>query len=48
MGLASGPFLVAWLLEVADYATVINVSSLVVALSVPAMLLPAWRLDRAR
>jgi hypothetical protein len=46
MGLASGPFLVASLLEFTDYATVINVSSLVVALSAPAMLLPAWRLDR--
>jgi hypothetical protein len=46
LGLASGPFAVAWLLEFTDYATVINVSVLVIAASIPAMLLPAWRLDR--
>jgi len=47
LGLASGPFLAAWLLEVADYTLVINVSTIAVAISVPLMLLPAWKLDRA-
>ena len=45
LGLASGPFVAAWLLEVADYATLINVSAIVLALSVPVMLFPATRLD---
>ena len=45
LGLASGPFVAAWLLEVADYATLINVSAIVLALSVPVMLFPAARLD---
>jgi len=46
MGLASGPFIAAWLLEAADYTTLINVSAIVLAASVPAMLLPARALDK--
>lgn len=46
MGLASGPFVAAWLLDVADYATLINVSVVVLVASLPAMLVPAARLDR--
>ena len=48
LGLASGPFVAAWLLEVADYATLINVSAIVLALSAPVMLFPAARLDAAQ
>lgn len=48
LGLASGPFLAAWLLEVSDYVLLINVSTIAIALSVPIMLVPARKLDRAR
>ncbi len=46
LGLASGPFLAAWLLEVSDYARLIDVSVIAIALSVPIMLVPAHALDR--
>jgi hypothetical protein len=46
LGLASGPFVAARLLEFADYGLLINMSVAVLALSVPVMLVPAWRLDR--
>lgn len=46
MGLASGPFVAAWLLDAADYATLINVSAAVLVASLPAMLVPARALDR--
>lgn len=46
MGLASGPFVAAGLLEVADYGMLINVSAIVLAASVPAMLIPARALDK--
>jgi Na+/melibiose symporter-like transporter len=45
MGLASGPFVAAWLLDVADYTTLINVSTIVLAASLPVMLAPARALD---
>lgn len=48
MGLASGPFIAAWLLEVSNYTTLINVSAIVLAASVPAMLLPARALDKEK
>ena len=48
MGLASGPFAAAWLLDVADYTLLINVSVVVLAASVPVMLAPARALDRSR
>jgi MFS transporter len=47
MGLASGPFVAAWLLETGDYRTLINISVAVLAASVPVMLVPARALDRA-
>lgn len=46
MGLASGPWVAAWLLDVADYATLINLSVIVLVASVPAMLVPARALDK--
>ncbi len=45
MGLASGPFVAAWLLDAADYTTLINVSAIVLVASLPAMLVPARSLD---
>jgi MFS family permease len=48
LGLASGPFLAAWLLEVSDYPRLINISTIAVALAAPLMLLPAARLDAAQ
>lgn len=45
VGLASGPLVAAWLLEVTDYTTLINVSAIVAAASVPVMLVPARALD---
>jgi predicted MFS family arabinose efflux permease len=48
MGLASGPWVAAWLLDVADYATLINLSVIVLVASVPAMLVPARALDVSR
>jgi MFS transporter, DHA1 family, inner membrane transport protein len=47
MGLASGPFVAAWLLDFADYAMLINVSAVALVASVPAMLVPARALDRS-
>jgi hypothetical protein len=47
MGLASGPFAAAWLLDVADYALLVNVSAAVLALSLPAMFVPARVVDGA-
>jgi hypothetical protein len=44
-GLASGPFVAAWLLESTGYTGLINVSALVIALSLPLMLVPARKLD---
>jgi Na+/melibiose symporter-like transporter len=46
MGLASGPFVAAWLLDRADYALMINVSAVVLVVSLPVMLWPARALDR--
>jgi DHA1 family inner membrane transport protein len=46
MGLASGPYLAAWLLDHADYGLLINVSAVVLMASVPAMLVPARALDK--
>jgi hypothetical protein len=46
MGLASGPYVAAWLLGVADYRTLITVSAIVLAASMPAMLVPARALDK--
>ena len=46
MGLASGPFVAAWLLDVSDYTQLINISALVLVASVPVMFLPARALDR--
>jgi hypothetical protein len=46
LGLASGPFLAASVLEAADYPQLITAASIVVAVSAPIMLLPALRLDR--
>jgi len=46
IGLASGPFAAAWLLDSGDYATLINISVIVLAASVPVMLVPARALDR--
>jgi hypothetical protein len=48
MGLASGPFIAAWLLDVADYGMLVNVSAVVLAASLPVMLLPARALDDKR
>ena len=48
MGLASGPFAAAWLLDVADYTMLINVSAIVLVASVPVMLAPARALDQGR
>jgi predicted MFS family arabinose efflux permease len=48
MGLASGPFVAAWLLDAADYTTLINVSAIVLVASLPAMLVPARALDVSR
>ncbi len=45
MGLASGPFAAAWLLDVADYGMLVNVSAIVLAASLPVMLAPARALD---
>jgi hypothetical protein len=46
MGLASGPFAAAWLLDVSGYTQLINISALVLVASVPVMFLPARTLDR--
>ena len=46
MGLASGPFVAAWLLDVSGYTQLINISALVLIASVPVMFLPARALDR--
>jgi MFS family permease len=48
LGLASGPMAAALLLGESRYGLLINLSVLVLALSVPAMLYPALVLDRAR
>ena len=48
MGLATGPFAAAWLLDVADYGTLVNVSVIVLVASLPVMLVPALRLDRSQ
>ena len=48
MGLASGPFAAAWLLDVADYALLINVSAVVLVASLPAMFVPARALDETK
>jgi DHA1 family inner membrane transport protein len=46
MGLATGPFVAAWLMDHSGYAELITLAALVVALSVPVMLVPAARLDQ--
>jgi predicted MFS family arabinose efflux permease len=48
LGLASGPFVAAWLLESGDYTALINISAIVLAMSVPVMFVPARTLDRAK
>ena len=48
MGLASGPFVAAWLLDVSDYTQLINISALVLVASVPVMFLPARALDQTK
>lgn len=48
LGLASGPFVGAILLDGQAYGLVINVAVVALALSVPAMLIPALRLDTDR
>ena len=46
MGLASGTYVAGWLLKVADYPTLINVSAVVLVASLLAMYVPARALDR--
>jgi Na+/melibiose symporter-like transporter len=48
MGLASGPFVAAALMDRAGYPELITAAALAVALSLPFMFVPALRLDRAR
>ncbi len=48
MGLATGPFAAAWLLDSGDYSTLINISALALAASVPVMFVPARALDHDR
>jgi len=46
MGLATGPFVAAWLMDRSGYTELITLAALVVAVSVPVMLVPAAKLDR--
>jgi predicted MFS family arabinose efflux permease len=48
LGLATGPFVAAWLMDRAGYPELITLAALAVALSLPFMFVPALRLDRAR
>lgn len=48
LGLATGPFAAAWIMDRAGYAELITFAAIVAALSLPFMFLPALRLDRAR
>lgn len=48
MGLASGPFFAAWLMDRAGYPELITAAAAAVALALPFMFVPALRLDRAR
>jgi predicted MFS family arabinose efflux permease len=48
MGLASGPFVAAALMDRAGYPELITAAAVAVALSLPFMFVPALRLDRAR
>ena len=47
MGLASGPMVSGLLLGDGNYTLLINVSVLIIALSMAASLVPAWRQDKA-
>lgn len=48
MGLATGPFVAAALMDRAGYPELITAAAVAVALSLPFMFVPALRLDRAR
>jgi len=48
MGLATGPFVAAALMDRAGYPELVTAAAVVVALSLPFMFVPALRLDRAR